>query len=135
MQRLGKFLPHFDTQKGVGQKFNLSGGFISSSLQADIKKHVNEPPCYVYYKYMFGDCDFFNTFLKRAKWPHKRGGKGLAGMEGAHHDYVMSSIDLNLYHVFLTVTNTRRDDLNMKDFLLHLSQVIVLHAKSMDPKK
>ena len=125
------FTHHFDTQKGVGQKFNLSGGFVSSAKQADIKKHLQEPPCYVYYKYMFGDCDYFNTFLKRANWPHKRGGNGMEGMEGAHHDYVMASIALNLYHLFLTISHIEKKDFTMREFLLSLSEAIIVIAKKL----
>ena len=125
------FVHHFDTQKGVGQKFNLSGQFVLSTKQADITKYLHEPPCYIFYKFMFGDVDLFNTFLKRVNWPHKRGGQTISGMEGSHHDYVMSSIFLNLYHMFLDITGFQKDELDMQKFLVNLSIVITMHAKGL----
>ena len=129
------FTRHYDPIKGVGQKFNLSGGFVSSVSVKDIKDHLLQPPCYAYYTHMFGDCDYFNTFLKRACWPHKRGGNGLAGVEGAHHDFVMASMGENLYHMFLAVNEKPKAYMTMQSFLVKLSNVIIMHAKSLDPKK
>jgi hypothetical protein len=121
---------HFDTQKGVGQKFNMSYGFVTSTKPSDIAKHVTQPPCYEYYKWMFGDCDTFNTSIKRAKWPHKRGGRNIPGMEGCHNDFVMASAFQNMHHVYLNAANLTKDDCNMQDFLFALADAVFVYVKT-----
>jgi hypothetical protein len=127
------FTHHFDTQKGIGQKFNISWGFDSVTAPAIVAKHSSMPPCYEYYKFMFGDCDVINGFLKRGKFPHKRGGRNNTGMEGAHHDFVMTCVMQNMYHVFMYLTNQTMNQLNLRDFLIELTDSVFLSIPNYFP--
>ncbi len=69
---------HYDTQKGVGIKYNYSRGFLRSTLKLDIKAHADRIPAYDTYKTLFEPCDNYNRGLHDRSWPHHRGGKGVS---------------------------------------------------------
>ncbi len=72
------FVYHYDTQKGVGVKYNYSRGFIRSTDKTKVNNNLasRSVPCYEYYQQFFEVRDNFNRFLHDASYPHKRGGNG-----------------------------------------------------------
>jgi hypothetical protein len=80
------FTYHFDTQKGVGKKYNLSHGLIRSTDKYRVKEFVEHIRGYEYFKIVF-------FFLNRARhdrsWSHNRGGgrRGLNSDSECHQDY------------------------------------------------
>ena len=94
------FTYHYDTQNGVGKKYNLSFGLEYCVLKSKVKEHKNIIPGYTYYKTMFEICDNFNRALHDCHWPHKRGGKNTQGDLGCHHDFVMACITQNTMNAY-----------------------------------
>ena len=99
------FTYHYDRQKGVGKKYNLSYGFTHSQLRAKVKSHENFIPGYTHYKTFFEACDNFNRRLHDCHYPHKRGGKGQPGDLGSHHDFLMACIFQNTRNAYFCVTD------------------------------
>ena len=97
------FVYHYDTQKGVGKKYNYSRGFIRSVDKYKVKEHSNRIPCYDYYKTMFESCDRFNRNLHDRVWPYKRGGKGTLGEAGHHHDFIMATVVQNIFNAYHSI--------------------------------
>lgn len=75
------FVYHYDTQKGVGKKYNYSCGFDLSVAKKKVQDANNKGriPCYDNYKQFFESCDNYNRNLKDKYWPHKGGGFGVRG--------------------------------------------------------
>ncbi len=86
------FVHHYDTQKGVGIKCNLTRGLIRDTRTSKIKQRKAMISRCGYYKHMFEVCDRFNFGLNDKSWPHKRGGKRHQGEYGRHHDVIMACI-------------------------------------------
>jgi hypothetical protein len=64
------FTYHWDTQKGVGKKYNLSYGLDRCTDKLKIRNAQNEIPGYDVYKQMFECCDRFNRNLHDKSWPY-----------------------------------------------------------------
>ena len=86
------FVYHFDTQKGVGIKYNLSHGFNRSCHRGKVRTAANSIPAYDDYKQHFDSCDRFNKGLHGQTWPFKRGGYKVNGEFGRQHDFIMGSV-------------------------------------------
>ena len=91
------FTYHYDRQKGVGKKYNLTHGLIRSEVSAKVKENTGVIPGYDMYKAMFEACDRFNRNLHDKHWPYKRGGKGRKGEWGTSHDFFMACILQNTF--------------------------------------
>jgi len=91
------FTYHYDRQKGVGKKYNLTHGLIRSEVVAKVKQNADVIPGYDMYKAMFEACDRFNRNLHDKHWPYKRGGKGRKGEWGTSHDFFMACILQNTF--------------------------------------
>jgi hypothetical protein len=102
------FTYHYDTQKGVGKKYNLSYGFKRSTDKLKVRACKEEIPGYDYYKSMFELCDNFNRNLHDKTWPHVRGGKGVLGHFGRASDFYLGCILQNTFNLTeeLTPANT-----------------------------
>jgi hypothetical protein len=92
------FTYHYDRQKGVGKKYNLSSGFIRSTSPAKIEQYKNFIPGYSHYKVLFEPCDKFNRNLHDRHWPYKRGGRNSKGAFGSQHDFLMACILQNTFN-------------------------------------
>ena len=86
---------HWDTQKGVGEKYNITFGMDISESKRKIKETENDLPGYSYYKRFFEMCDNFNRSLHDRHWPYKRGSKGHPGDLGKFHDFCMAVVIRN----------------------------------------
>jgi hypothetical protein len=86
------FVYHFDTQKGVGIKYNMAHGFERIVSPAKVKEAKDVIPAYDDYKLHFDSCDKFNAGLHGRTWPFKRGGKGVSGEFGRQHDFTMGCV-------------------------------------------
>ena len=104
------FTYHYDTQKGVGKKYNMSFGLVRSTDKYKVKSHKDMIPGYDIYKQCFEACDHFNRNLHDRSWPHKRGGHGRKGDFGCQHDFIFACILQN------TVNAT--DELNRNNGLV-----------------
>ena len=92
------FTHHYDTQKGVGKKYNLSSGLIRSTNANKIKKYKDFIPGYSHYKVLFEPCDKFNRNLHDRHWPYKRGGRNVKGASGSQHDFLLACILQNTFN-------------------------------------
>jgi hypothetical protein len=100
------FTYHWDTQKGVGEKYNLSFGFIHSDAKATVARFKDIIHGYGYYKQSFEQCDNFNRSLHDHCWPHKRGGKGVAGDLGCHNDFLQAVMIQNACNAWYVLNDT-----------------------------
>lgn len=124
------FLYHYDTQKGVGIKYNYARGFVRSLDKRKVKER-NVPgrvPVYEYYKNSFEICDRFNRRLHDACFPHKRGGNGLKGEFGCHHDFLMAVILENTRNTYCYLKSILVKDCNFNHFCELLAIQIFQHS-------
>jgi len=91
---------HYDTQKGVGKKYNLSRGLTLKTDKSALKKCDGIIPGYELYKQLFEVCDRFNRGLHDKSFPHKRGGKKTKGDLGCAHDFLFACILQNTFNVY-----------------------------------
>lgn len=124
------FVYHYDTQKGVGKKYNFSYGFIRSTDRQKIRQHQNRIPAYDNYKTFFECCDNFNRALKDKTWPHKRGSRGLLGESGVHHDFLLGCILQNTFNAWHDVTGRDPNQTSFKDFCVTLSEQLFLYSQT-----
>ena len=117
------FIYHYDTQKGVGIKYNLSRGFERSTDKYKIRDHKDRIPVYDNYKTFFMECDDFNRALHDRTWPHKHGGgrNGEMGEYGTHHDFLMACTLQNTINAWLEITGTNPKEFTFKQMMLQLS--------------
>jgi hypothetical protein len=119
---------HFDRQKGVGEKYNISHGFDVSTKKCDVKEYKDFIPGYESYKVMFGMCDIFNRAFHDRSWPHKRSGGGRTGEIGRHHDFLMTCILQNTRNAYHAIMGTDQHRPEFKRFCIDLSNQIFDHS-------
>ena len=115
------FTYHWDTQKGVGEKYNLSYGLVVETRKDPVKDNKDSIPGYCYYQQFFEYCDSFNAKLCERHWPHKRGGRGVPGDIGAHHDFIMASILQNTFTAYLAIANVNPDAISYETLAIDLA--------------
>ncbi len=124
------FVYHWDTQKGVGKKYNLSRGFDLCTLHTKVAQHRGRIPAYDYYKVGFEACDRFNFGIHDKSWPHKRGGRGMLGEFGKHHDFIMACILQNTVNAFISVLDLDQKNGNFKTLCVELADQVYEHSLS-----
>ena len=112
---------HWDTQKGVGKKFNFSRGLIPCSDKSKVSAKKFEIPGYDTYKTSFACCDDFNKGLHDKVWPHKRGGNGHKGFEGKINDFIMACMLQNTYNAWHQITGTVPHIISFQQFCCTLA--------------
>ena len=103
------FVYHYDTQKGVGIKYNLSLGFERSTIPSKVRSHKDSIPAYDDYKLNFDMCDGFNAGLFGNVWSFKRGGHGVSGEFGCQHDFIMACVLQNTYTSWKEINDRQID--------------------------
>jgi len=129
------FTYHYDRQKGVGKKYNLSYGFIRSELKEKIKAHEEIIPGYSYYKTFFEYCDNFNRSLHDRSWPHKRGGRGQLGDLGVQHDFIMAAILRNTINAYFSITQVDPLSVDFETSMTRLANDIYAYSIQLDSSK
>lgn len=124
------FIYHYDTQKGVGKKYNYSKGFLHSTEKRKITDHKGRIPAYENYKTMFECCDRFNRNLHDKSWPHKRGGRGVLGEFGHHHDFFMACILQDCFNAFHSATGADPLNTTFLSFCDNLADDLFAHSLS-----
>lgn len=124
------FTYHYDRQKGVGKKYNLSSGFIRSTRTDMIRKYKDIIPGYSHYKVLFEPCDRFNRNLHQRHWPYKRGGRNIRGAAGSQHDFLMACILQNTFNAYDEISCGSGDSLNFKDMCCELAADIFTYSLS-----
>ena len=104
------FVYHFDTQKGVGKKYNYSIGFNRCTDRRKVKAHEGRVAGYEYYKTFFESCDRFNRALHDRYWPYKRGGRGTSGEAGEINDFMMACVLQNTYNAYMYLNDISTED-------------------------
>jgi hypothetical protein len=122
------FVYHYDTQKGVGIKYNYSKGFIHSMDKAKIKLHANRIPGYDNYKTFFEACDNFNRALHDRYFPHKRGGNGVSGEDGEHNDFIIACVLQNTFNSYHHINDLNPKDTTFQAMCDELSDDIFQHS-------
>lgn len=122
------FVYHFDTQKGVGIKYNYARGFVRSQAVSLVKEHKHRIPVYDYYKTFFEVCDRYNRNLHDKAWPHKRGGRDLQGEDGHHHDFLMACVLQNVRNACVTARGVSLSDETFQQFCDLLADQLFQHA-------
>ena len=112
---------HWDTQKGVGKKFNYSRGLLPCSDKMKVLAKKHEIPGYDTYKTSFACCDDFNKGLHDKIWPHKRGGSGHKGFEGKINDFIMAVMLENTYNSWHQITGNTPHVISFKLFCCTLA--------------
>ena len=115
------FTYHWDTQKGVGKKYCISWGLKRTDSKHFVKSHEHRIPAYGYYKNTFEVCDNFNRGLHDRQWPLKRGGSGISGDLGCHHDFVMAVIMQNVRNAWLSVNQATPSEHSFEDLMIELA--------------
>lgn len=119
------FVYHYDTQKGVGVKYNLSWGFERSINKTHVKEHSKRVPVYDNYKSFFDVCDNFNRALHHKTWPHKRGGRDTSGDIGRHHDFLLACVLQNTRNAYITARGISASDESFREFCDMLADQII----------
>ena len=122
------FTYHYDTQKGVGKKYNISWGLTRHTTPTVVAKNKNDIPGYSYYKSMFEICDHFNRALHDRTWAHKRGGRNLSGDIGTHHDFLMGCIVQNTLTAYRVINNLHPTAISFRDLVLDLACQIMVYS-------
>ena len=122
------FVYHHDTQKGVGEKYNYSRGFLWDQTKTKVDSSEYRIPCYDNYKTMFECCDRFNRNLHDRVWPHKRGGKNTPGEFGRQHDFALACILQNVYNAYHAVTGRDPASTTFRDMCCQLADDVFLHS-------
>jgi hypothetical protein len=115
------FTYHWDTQKGVGEKYNLSYGFKPSQLRRDVQRYKQIIPGYGWYQQFFEACDDFNAGLHDRTWPHKRGGRGVSGDLGRHNDFIDAAMLQNTYNAYLAINDILPSELTFQNAMIELA--------------
>ena len=89
---------HYDTQKGVGETYNLSSGLVRCTNPNKIQSYKKITPGYSHYKVLFEPCDKFNRNLHDRHWPYKRGGRNVKGGPGSQYDFIFACILQNTFN-------------------------------------
>ena len=84
----------------------MSFGFLPSRAKATVAKYKDIIAGYGYYKQSFEQCDNFNRSLHDHCWPHKRGGKGVAGDLGCHNDFLQAVMIQNACNAWYVLNDT-----------------------------
>ena len=100
------FTYHYDIQKGVGKKYCIAHGLEQTVEKQTVDVFSGQIPAYSYYKNMLEVCDNFNRALHNRAWPHTRGGAGVPGDIGSHHDFFMAVVMQNIRNAWLALNNT-----------------------------
>ena len=119
---------HYDVHKNVGEKYNMSFGFVEEDSKQYMKKHRAEIPVYTMHKNSFGLCDFFNRKLHDKTFPHKRGGKGVKGEAGKCHDCSMAVILENVFNAYRDMNRDRIHVPTFKQLCDELSDALYFYA-------
>ena len=122
------FTYHYDRQKGVGKKYNLSFGFNRSTNKDKLKKYKDFIPGYSHYKVLFEPCDRFNRLLHSRHWPYKRGGRGVKGAQGNQHDFLMACILQNTFNAHHAIMAANLSQPSFVDMCNELSDQIYKFA-------
>lgn len=127
------FVYHYDTQKGVGIKYNYARGFLRVTEKQKVKEKnaAKVVPVYEYYKQLFELCDKFNRNLHDCTFPHKRGGRGRVGEFGRQNDFMLAVILQNTRNVYATLKKLNPSLTNFSLFCDELSIQIFAHSLSL----
>ena len=125
------FTYHYDRQKGVGKKFNLTHGLIRDTTSRKIKENKDIIPGYDMYKSMFEVCDRFNRNLHDRHWPYKRGGRARTGEWGHSHDFCMACILQNTFSAHSQIYGYDHETLNFKQKCVQLSDDLYEYSCSL----
>ena len=115
------FTYHYDTQKGVGKKYCISHGLVRTTDAQTVRGCSGQIPAYSHYKNMFEICDNFNRALHDRSWPHPRGGKGIQGDMGCHHDFLMACVMQNVRNAWFALSETDPLSYSFEDMMKDLA--------------
>lgn len=125
------FTYHYDRQKGVGKKFNLTHGLIRDTAARKVKENKDVIPGYDMYKAMFEVCDRYNRNLHDRHWPYKRGGKGRKGEWGHTHDFFIACILQNTFSAHSQIMKYDPKILSFKTKCVQLSDALYEYSCSL----
>jgi hypothetical protein len=122
------FTYHYDTQKGVGKKYNLSFGLKRETSKRLVKSHDGIIPGYSFYKTWFEACDNFNRKLHDRCWPHRRGGGNATGETGKHNDFLMAATLENTMTAFCWATDKNPENEIFEHQMCELARQIFVYS-------
>jgi hypothetical protein len=125
------FTYHFDTQKGVGKKYNLSWDLMLNKDKLQIRAMSAHIPGYDVYKSMFECCDRFNRNLHDKTWPHRRGGNVQHGHFGRASDFILGCILQNTFALYDELLLNNSEVLSFKQKCINLSDEIYDHFSKL----
>ena len=125
------FTYHFDSQKGVGKKFNMSWGLERNTQKRRVLEMKNHILGYEYYKNMFETCDKFNRKYRDRKRPFRRGGGEALGENGRAHDFIFSSILQNCRNLHSDVNDYDQLETSFKDQCLVLTDQLYEYSLTL----
>lgn len=124
------FIYHYNADNdNVGEKFNYSWGFKKCDDKAKVKANKDRVPCYSNYDTIFALCDHFNRALRHRSWPHKRGGRGVTGMNGRHHDFIVSAMLQNTFNAWHVIMQLDPAKVSFGAFCEELADEIYVHSQ------
>jgi hypothetical protein len=123
------FTYHYDTQKGVGNKYNLSWGLTLHTEKLKVRAHQDDIPGYDVYKSMFETCDRFNRNLHDKTWHYKRGDNVALGHFGRCHDFVMGAILQNTFSLWEDLGGDKYGEKSFKDRCILLSDQLYISIR------
>jgi hypothetical protein len=119
---------HWDTQKGVGKKYNLTWGLERTEEKTKIRSNVNLIPGYELYKATFETCDHFNKALHQRTYCHRRGGKCSNGRDGTTHDFILGCILQNTFSLYQDIFGRNGSKTVFQEYCDTLADEIMLFS-------
>jgi hypothetical protein len=105
---------------GERKQYVLTNAFLTRKKRS--KKATDINAISETYKLLFNGCDRFNSLLNNKYWPYHR-----IGWQANYHDFLFSSIVLNIYVMYHEIFEIE-DKMNADTFFLELASTIAHHV-------
>ena len=115
------FTYYFDPDTNVGEKYNMSRGFVYTTDKAIVTRRKVEVPGYDEYREGFSICDKFNKGLHDIAWPFRRGGRNTPGEAGSINDFLQAGIIKNTLTAYLAINKIDPKTIKIHDQIAELA--------------
>ena len=122
------FIFCWDEDRGVGKKYCLSNAVNQITRRGTSSAGTQLRGAYDIYKVCFSLCDKYNRALHDRKWPHKHGGRNVAGEWGHQDNYAWSCLLQNVFNLYNDARKVNILDYSFQDYCLTLADNLFEYA-------
>ena len=117
-----------DAMEVVEKKFCIAWGLERTEDQHIVRACSCMTPAYSHCEQMLKVCDTFNSALHDKSWPHPRGGNGVRGDLGCHHDFIMACIMQNVRNAWFALNVCDPSSVSFEEMMTDLAMDIYTHS-------